>query len=35
MLKAGDIEIPAIVTEGPFYKKGTAKKPEDSHARTG
>ncbi|MBU0895776.1 MAG: glycine cleavage system protein T, partial [Candidatus Omnitrophica bacterium] len=25
MLKASDIEIPATVTEGPFYKKGTAK----------
>lgn len=35
MLKASDIEIPATVTEGPFYKKGTAKKSEDSHARAG
>ncbi len=34
MLKAGDIEIPATMTEGPFYKKGTAKISEGSHART-
>ncbi|MFH1189952.1 MAG: glycine cleavage T C-terminal barrel domain-containing protein, partial [Candidatus Omnitrophota bacterium] len=34
-LKENGVEIEAIVTEGPFYKKGTAKISEDSHARTG
>jgi len=34
-LKENDVEIEATVTEGPFYKKGTAKLPEDSHAHTG
>ncbi|MFH1189424.1 MAG: hypothetical protein V1682_01890 [Candidatus Omnitrophota bacterium] len=33
-LKGGDIEISATVIKGPFYKKGTAKIPEGSHART-
>lgn len=35
VLKEGDIEIPATITKGPFYKKGTAKKSEGLHARTG
>lgn len=34
-LKENDVEIEAAVTEGPFYKKGTAKISEDSHAHTG
>jgi aminomethyltransferase len=34
-LKENDVEIEATVTEGPFYKKGTAKISEGSHAHTG
>ena len=34
MLKDNNVEISALVTKGPFYKKGTAKILEDSHAHT-
>jgi aminomethyltransferase len=34
-LKENDVEIEAAVTVGPFYKKGTAKISEGSHAHTG
>ncbi|MBN2453892.1 MAG: glycine cleavage system aminomethyltransferase GcvT [Candidatus Omnitrophica bacterium] len=33
-LKEGDIEIQARAVKGPFYKNGTAKMPEGSHAGT-
>lgn len=33
-LRDNSIEISALVTKGPFYKKGTAKILEDSHAHT-
>lgn len=33
-LKENDIDIPAIVTEKPFYKNGTAKKTEGIHANS-
>jgi aminomethyltransferase len=35
VLKEDDIEIAAFVTNGPFYRNGTAKILEDSHAGTG
>lgn len=35
MLKEGNIEIMATVTKGPFYKNGSAKILEGSHAHTG
>lgn len=34
IVKENDVEIPATVTEKPFYKKGTAKLTEGVHART-
>ncbi len=35
VLKENDVEIIATVTKGPFYKNGTAKIVEGSHAHTG
>ncbi len=35
LLKENNVEIPAIVTKGAFYKKGTAKISEGAHASTG
>ena len=35
LLKENDVEIAATVTKGPFYKNGTAKISEGSHAHTG
>ena len=34
-LKEGSVEISALVTKGPFYRKGTAKILEGSHVHTG
>ncbi len=35
ILKENNVEIPATITKGPFYKNGTAKILEGSHAHTG
>jgi aminomethyltransferase len=35
VLKENNIEIPAVVTDKPFYKKATAKLPEGTNARKG
>ncbi len=35
VLKENSIEIPAVVTDKPFYKKSTAKLPEGTNARKG